>query len=676
MHRFSLLASVPLLLWVSHAWADPSVEEIEVRGRHREIGQTTMSARDVREIPGAFGDPFRAVEVLPGLVPMMSGLAYFYVRGAPPNNNGYFLDGVRVPQLFHIGLGPGVIHPALVERVELHPGPAPVAYGRVAGGVIAATTREAATTFHGEANLRLVDAGALVESPFAEGRGTALAAARYGYPGPIVGLFSDIDLGYWDYQTRATWSLTEEDRIGIFAFGGHDALSSIEGNGRKVDDFLSDFHRVDLRWDRAIERGRSRLAATLGYDSQGSAFDASIAPTYLRNRSAAVRYEIEKDLFSSLRFRGGADARIDAYGFEQPAPAFATQVVLPSGVDPPPTNVNAGVRADVVWRIAPRVEMVPGVRLDMYSSTRGGETVTVPAVDPRLATRVTLARSVAWLSGVGLAHQFPALRVGGIHGMLVTGYGFPRGGRELQRTGHISQGIEIGLPAGITLTTTGFLSSFSGMTDLTAACTDVEPPERPVRPGEGPFPPTYACPSSDPVRGHAYGVELLLRRSFTNRLAVWLSYTLSRSRRETHFPTFDGRGATATVPAEFDRTHVLNAIVAYDLGRRWRAGSRFLFYTGTPYSPMSGTLPVPPYHAYRDPAFFRLDVRLEKRWRLGDRGAIAFVVEGQNVTLSKETTGLGVDCAGTSDGGTYTTQCRRATLGPVTIPSVGVEAFF
>jgi hypothetical protein len=59
------------------------------------------------------------------VTPVLSGLGYFFIRGAPPNNNGYFLDEIRVPELFHIGLGPGVIHPGLLERVELYPGAAP-----------------------------------------------------------------------------------------------------------------------------------------------------------------------------------------------------------------------------------------------------------------------------------------------------------------------------------------------------------------------------------------------------------------------------------------------------------------------------------------------------------------------------------------------------------------------
>ena len=106
------------------AAAEPAVE-ITVLGVRHEIGETKLSAADVREMPGAFGDPFRAIEALPSVVPMVSGLPFFYIRGAPPTNNSYLLDGIRVPLLFHVGIGEGVIHPALIDRVDFYPGAAP-----------------------------------------------------------------------------------------------------------------------------------------------------------------------------------------------------------------------------------------------------------------------------------------------------------------------------------------------------------------------------------------------------------------------------------------------------------------------------------------------------------------------------------------------------------------------
>lgn len=261
--------------------------------------------------------------------------------------------------------------------------------------------------------------------------------------------------------------------------------------------------------------------------------------------------------------------------------------------------------------------------------------------------------------------------------MLLSVPGFPVGNSQLQTVAQASEGVEVALPADFTLTTTGFLSGWSGLMDLTASCIQVMPPVTPPQ-GMNSAPPLvpYTCPNNQPVHGRAYGVEVLLRRALSKRLSGWLSYTLSRSTREEHFVTLSGGDTVATVPSDYDRTHMLNAVLAYTLGRRWRAGGRFVFYTGTPYSNLAGNVPVPPYNAQRDPPFFRLDVRLEKRWALGKDGYVAFIAEGQNVTLSKEVTPFGLSCQGEGGPQGGTNQCRHSAIGPITIPSVGLEASF
>jgi TonB family protein len=651
--------------------------EVTVVGARQEVGQTTLSKRDVREMPGAFGDAFRAIEALPGVTPVASGLPYFYVRGAPPNNAGYFVDGIRVPLLFHLGLAQSVIHPGLVDHVDFFPSAAPASYGGFAGGIIAGQTREPATALHGEANVRLVDAGALLESPFADGRGTALVAGRYGYPGPIVALATDdMKLGYWDYQLRATWKLAERDTVAIFAFGSHDYVATRSPSGdpeasqHLIEQFVSDFHRVDLRYDHALSGGRLRLALTGGYDSQGA------EPTFMTNESVGARLEFEQAMTETLLLRAGADARLDHYGMRITKQG-PFEPVVPASADPPPTNVSAGVHADLVWRVAPRIELVPGVRLASFASSRHDEApssgrtqLIVPALDPRFSARIGLSSAVAWLSTFGLAHQYPGLRVGAVPGAMLSVPGFPFATRTLQTAAQASQGIELVLPADFLLSTSAFYTRFWGLTDLSASCFQHSEDMPAMR---QPFVPPYVCPNNAPVRGQAYGLELMLRRPMTKRLGGWLSYTLSRSTKQARFITRGGGEDMANVASEFDRTHVLNAVLSYDLGRRWRAGGRLLFQTGTPYSKLDGSLAVPPYNAFRNPSFYRIDLRLEKRWPLGRDGSFAFVLEGQNVTLRKEVSGLGMDCKGMPG---MNETCKQSSIGPLTIPSVGVEAFF
>ena len=156
-------------------------DDVTVRGRHREPAATTVSHDDVREMPGAFGDPGRVIEALPGVVPIAGPLPFYFVRGATPANTGYFLDGMRLPLFSHGPPGGGVVAGSAIDAVHFYPGAAPVRFGGVAGGVLSVTTRPPENHAHGEASLRLYDASALVETPLADDRASVLASGRYGF---------------------------------------------------------------------------------------------------------------------------------------------------------------------------------------------------------------------------------------------------------------------------------------------------------------------------------------------------------------------------------------------------------------------------------------------------------------------------------------------------------------
>jgi hypothetical protein len=149
-------------------------------------------------------------------------------------------------------------------------------------------------------------------------------------------------------------------------------------------------------------------------------------------------------------------------------------------------------------------------------------------------------------------------------------------------------------------------------------------------------------------KGSAIGAELFLKRRLTGRLGGFFTYTLSRSLRSNERETFFSAA---------DRTHVVNAAIAYDLGRGFRSGARAVFYTGAPVSPSSGAVVTRSTRTEREPPFFRLDLRFEKRWTFGRTGFLSLVTEVMNATLNKETFG-------------------DEEIGPVVIPSLGVEAGF
>jgi hypothetical protein len=166
-----------------------------------------------------------------------------------------------------------------------------------------------------------------------------------------------------------------------------------------------------------------------------------------------------------------------------------------------------------------------------------------------------------------------------------------------------------------------------------------------------------------PPRGspaQAYGLELFLNRKLSERLGAFVSYTLSRTELGST------KADVATV-APFDRTHVLQLGGAADLGAGWRTSARFLMYTGWPIQPNAGasvaSAAALEQAGSRLPSFTRLDVRLEKRWAFRKAGHIAFVMEGLNVTGTRDVVGRTCSARG----------CVDEFLGPIIAPSIGVE---
>jgi hypothetical protein len=657
-----------------------AVDQVRVRGERAEPSRTaTLTRAEVRQIPGSFGDPFRAIEIMPGVTPIVSGLPFFFIRGAPPGNVGYFLDGVRVPVLFHVGVGPSVVHPGLVQRVDLYPGGYPARFGRYAGGVVSGETLPPATEARGEYNVRLFDAGAMLEVPFAKGRGNVLVGGRYSYTAALLSYFSpNTTLDYWDYQARASYDLTENDRIGVFAFGSYDFLGQ-RTQTETLTVFGTEFHRIDLRYDRRLgSRGTMRTAFTLGLDRSRVQQDR-----FVRDRLLGARNEITYRLSDTALLRYGTDVQVDTYDVELGQADLGSATAQAASLFPTRTDLAVGIRGDIVFDVTKSFEVTPGVRLDYFSS----QGATAIAADPRLAMRQRVTNDIRILTALGVAHQAPAF--------VVPIPGFQPGGLKggLQRSLQESMGLEIDLGASTTATVSVFHNGFFDMSDplgvntqQTEGCAPGQFPSESVGGDRGSQPTGRAskcgprftpgtigsdrsggggegAESQDTKRttnalevrtlGSAYGLELFVKKKLTSKLGGFLSYTLSRSTRSYGNQNF---------VAAFDRTHVANAAVAYDLGRNWRAGTRVVFYTGVPRAPDPTSSDTPS----RLPAFFRVDLRLEKRWMLGKKAWISGVFEWMNATLTKEAVGTTCTLQG----------CTVTTIGPVTIPSIGVEGGF
>jgi hypothetical protein len=443
-----------------------------------------------------------------------------------------------------------------------------------------------------------------------------MAGGRYSYTGLVLSLLTEAELEYWDYHALTEYDLTRKDTVSVFGFGSFEYYADGEG-----EYFGTEFHRLDLRYDRALSKDSSaRVAITFGRDRTRA------TRGLLKAESFGARSEIRHRFSNEVQWRLGADALLE--GFEMEVGPLNSAADDIERLFPTRTDLAVGGYSDVVLNPESWLEVTPGVRVDLYRS----QGVQAVGVDPRLAARYRLTRNVDVIHTFGIAHQIPSY-VPGVPGATVGGL---EGG--LQESIQTSAGVEVGLPDDFSASATAFQNVYLNLSDAIGLSQSLA---------------LNADIAKERSTGSARGIELQLKRSFTRRVGGVLSYTLSRSERS--------HGRVESVSG-FDRPHMLTAAVSVDLGERWRVGAKGVFYSGVPGSRTTGEGPI--FDQARGRPFYRLDVRAEKRFRLGERGYVAPFVEVLNATLSSEVIRRRV---GPDD-------VDETEVGPIPLPSVGVEA--
>ena len=606
-----------------------------------EVSRTQLSGPEITRVPGTFGDPFRVINLLPGVTSAMGLLPLPIVRGSSPGNTGILLDGVRLPLLFHLLAGPSVVHPELIDHVDFYPGGFPVTYGGYTGGIVDGVTRPARPDERRiDVDLNLTQSGGLVRAPLpGPGSGmTATLAGRIGYPGLILGLLApDVSLSYWDYQARIDGGRGANHFV-VFAYGANDDLARRPASGEPLARVATfGFHRLDLRYEHGDARAGELYRVVFGYDRSELGSGAGNGPitgdSGLGNGtwSANPQVRVHRAVRPAIDFTLGIESY--AHTINNLAVGTVTSPVgmqIASVFNPSGFFSQSGAFAEMAWKPTPRLRVLPGVRGDLYDERQGSTSVTQKSLDPRLLARYRLTdpeHGSVFVKGViGRYHQPPRLF-------------FPIPGLDasslnlgLLASTQYSVGAEAKLAAATELDINAYYNAMDPILfDLAVnpTASDVQQPQ-----------PTHA-PWSLPSAtnggrrrvldnlfkqrvGRSYGIEVLLRRRQAQHLFGWVSYTLSRSERQSDqgFILFD-----------FDRLHVLNVVAGLELPRNWEFGSRVLFQTGTPLTTFFGT------NSVRGDSQFRVDLRLDKR-AVWNNWLLDFYVDIINTTVAAESGGL------------------------------------
>ena len=586
----------------------------EVQAPARETTRRSLSRESLTKIPGTRGDALRAVEVLPGVSGVSDG--QLVLRGAGYNESQVYLDGMPIPILYHFWELTSVVPGRLLDRVDYYPGNFSVRYGRVSGGVVDARVRDPATDrFRGVLDLSLMDSSVIVEGPLGEETGVALAARR-----------SNVDLVFEHFVPEDTYSVTAapvyydvqamvthrlgDQRLRLLGYGSRDSLELFIADPVEEDPAM----RGEVEGLLAFRRLHATLEGPLSSNVE-QRLDLAYGAQHLIQKIGELDSELNTDEihargewavglapWADLTWGLDIEAQFMRGRYVGPPPpqndgAPETQGPLSTqgtvSIDDSFTLLSPAAFLEMAIRPSPSVTVIPGVRVDYLGQQ---DEVTV---DPRLAVRYAAGPDTTYKWGVGLFTQRPA------YYRVLEKIGNPDLGAY--RAMHASAGVEQALGESLDVEVEGF---YKYLTDRVVA----------VPGGAEPY-------FINDGTGRIYGLELSGRYAPDDDTFGYFAYTLSRSERRDRndaWRLFDE-----------DRTHVLSAAINRALGRGWEVGARFRLASGSPETPVQSAVfdvntgqymaVYGATNSVRTPLQHRLDVRVEKQWRLGPAKLAAYV---------------------------------------------------
>ena len=296
------------------------------------------------------------------------------MRGAPPGNTGYFIDGVACPNPVPLCSRPER-HPPGRSSITWTSFRAAIRRASAASPAASSPARRRArrASSHGEANIRLFDAGVARRGALRRRHAAACSSAGASATRRCSCRWSRPTRASTTGTTRGAWPIASatatRSRSSPSAPTTRSSIATptTGAKPRSTRCFAPSSIASTCAGTTARRGGNLRTALTLGIDNSlvGSSSNTS---SEVIAETLGLRNEYEERLSPTAKLRLGADAILYHYSVnaqsERLFQSFSTR-----------DDVMFGVRGDVVWRVHPRIEIVPGIRLrHVHVATRAADT--------------------------------------------------------------------------------------------------------------------------------------------------------------------------------------------------------------------------------------------------------------------------------------------------------------
>ncbi len=670
--------------------------------KNAQMGKIDLSVNQIKSIPAFLGevDILKTIQLLPGIQSAGEGSSGLYVRGGGPDQNLILLDDAVVYNTGHLFGFFSIFNSDAIKSTSLIKGGMPAQYGGRLSSVLDISMKEGNDkNFVVEGGIGLIASRLSIQGPVKKparlshsggNKASFIISARRTYIDALVKPFikkssSFYGSGYYFYDLNAkiNYKFSEKDRIYLSGYFGKDKFDFVNGEQSLKVSIPWGNSTGTFRWNHVFNN-RLFSNTTLVYNDYKFNFGANQNNFQINLLSGIKDWNVKEDFdlypFTNHKIKFGALYTYHTFTPNVVSGRQDTVEFKPNNAQRKYAN-EAAIYVQDDWDISDKIKINAGIRESAFQQTGSYKIYTTDINGNRLDSTV-YKKGEPVITYFGFEPRF-TIRYAiddetSLKGALT---------RNLQYI-HLVSNAGTTLPTDLWVPSTfkvkpqeswlyalGLFKNFNDNTYETSLEVYYKQMKNQIEYEEGYTPATLEDTENFFTFGKAwsYGAELFINKT-KGRLTGWIGYTLSWTFRK--FPLLN---SGEKYPAKYDRRHDLSVVGIYELSKRWKLSSTFVFGSGN-----AVTLPQRFYifdgvltqeysriNEYRLPSYHRLDVaatfspkkhpkrKLKSEW----------VFSVYNLYSRQNPYFIYFDQKGNPYNGTLKVQAKQVSLFPI-IPSV------
>jgi hypothetical protein len=593
-----------------------------------QMGKMELNINTAKAIPAFMGevDIMKTLQLMPGIRNAGEGNAGFYVRGGGADQNLILLDDAVVYNTGHLFGFFSIFNSDAIKNVTLIKGGMPAQYGGRLSSVVDVAMKEGNTNkTQVDIGIGLIASRFSIQGPLKKNKASYMISARRTYADalakPFIKKSSDYyGSGYFFYDLNAkmNYEFSKKDHLYLSGYFGRDKFNFNNSKRSFQTEIPWGNSTATLRWNHVFNK-KLFANTTLVYNDYHFALNGK-QNDFKINLSSGIR---DLNAKTDFDYYVSPEHKIK-FGIQYTFHTFLPNVLSGNQDSVVFTPQNAtkkyaneyAVYLQDDWEINSKLKLNIGLRYSSFQQVGRytkyikdangnkidsivygkGQTVQVyGGFEPRATLRYELSETSSLKAAITHNLQY-------IHLVTNAGTTLP--------TDLWVPSTSIVQPQLSWQYAMGFFKNFKEGMFETSLEAYYKTMDHQIEYKEG-YTPSLKDPEEDFVfgKGWSYGTELFVNK-VKGRLTGWVGYTLSWTMRR-----FKDLNDGMKYPSRNDRRHDLSIVANYELNKKWRFGSVFVYGTGAAISVperfyfVSGTLTqeFSRINAYRMAAYHRLD---------------------------------------------------------------------